>query len=166
MWTRDKQWEIANSLGLFLCICVPVCVYLSELLVFQRNFSVITYLPQSCAKSPLICCYAQVSRILHTLRSDPRNPVHTLWKAQACTVCYINILLQLGLMIKEVVTLAIGISLENKCNKGWNWKTGNKKKKSTIIGTAAVTITNNAGFTRFVNALLLYSLMSFLSVGY
>lgn len=71
-------------------MCMPQCMcvshYLRKLLVFERYLSVVTDLPQSCPKAPLICCYAQISRVLYTLRSNPRNPVHTLCRQTQSTL--------------------------------------------------------------------------------
>lgn len=69
-----------------------LCCYLCELFVFERYLSVVTDLPQSCPKAPLIRCYAQISRVLYTLGSNPRNPVHTLCRHTQSKLACMNML--------------------------------------------------------------------------
>lgn len=80
----DKALKINKSrIPDFWLIGYLVCVlHLCEFLVFEWDFSIVADLPQGGTKAPLVSCDAQGRWALHTLRSDPRDTVHTLCKGQ------------------------------------------------------------------------------------
>lgn len=51
---------------------------LGELLLFERDLSVVADLPQRGAERPLVGGDAQRGQVLHALRGDPRDAVHAL----------------------------------------------------------------------------------------
>ncbi len=97
--TNKKMWHHLSAqkrscLLIHVSNSVRVCCYLCELFVFEGYVSVVTDLPQSCPKAPLIRCYAQISRVQYTLGSNPRNPVHTLCRHTQSKLSCMNNMLQ------------------------------------------------------------------------